>query len=116
MGQDELLTAFLRSDVVGGIEYIATDDLRTVGERFFAAARSLGHDPGSLTPEGLRATLEQALPGQYPPQDPLGQRTIDILRTYLAFLEPRLAPGSARALVETLEDCAEPFRERVREA
>jgi len=112
--RDELLSEFLRSEVVDGIEYIAAHDIRRVGERFFTAARSLGHDPAEPTPDGLRAVLEQALPAHYPPGDPLGQRTIDVLRTYLAFLEPLLAPDRARELTETLEDCAEPFRDRVR--
>ena len=116
MTHDSLLEAFLRSEEVQGIEYIDGRDRRIISERFFAAADSLGHHPGALSPEALRQTMEQALPGSYPPQDPLGQRTIDVLRTYLAFLAPRLAQETARELVETLEACAEPFRERVRQA
>ena len=114
MTRDELLGEFLRSEVVGGIEYIAEHDVRRVTERFFTAAGSLGLDPGEPTPDGLRAVMEKALPPLFPPGDPLGQRTIDVLRTYLAFLQPLLPPQRARGLTETLEDCAEPFRDRVR--
>ena len=115
----ELLEAFLRSPLTPGIEYIAPADLREVTRRFFTACESLGLDPGDLRPDGLRTVLERALPPLYPRADPLGQRTIDVLRTYLAFLAPERPPGSppdrARALGETLEACAEPFRARVRE-
>jgi len=110
----DLLEEFLSSGVVRGIEYIEAGDLRTISTRFFEAIGGIGADPGALSPEELRATLERGLPPLYPAADPLGQRTIDVLRTYLAFLEPRTGPERARRLVEALEECAEPLREKIR--
>lgn len=108
------LSEFLASPIAGGIEYIERADVRAVLERFLACCAELGRPPEELRAADLRWVLEQRLPARYAPQEKLGQRTIDVLRTYLAFLEERLAPEHARELRVALEQSAEAFRALVR--
>ncbi len=106
--------AFLASPAVAGIEYIAPEDVRAALERFLACCAELGKAPFELAAADLRAILVERLPARYRTGEKLGSRTIDVLRTYLAFLEEDLAPERARELRVALEEEAETFRARVR--
>ena len=108
------LEAFLASPHVRGIEYIAPADVRAALERFLACCGALGREPVSLRGHELREILERRLSARYARGERLGQRTIDVLRVYLAFLEERLDPERARELRIALEESAEPFRAIVR--
>jgi hypothetical protein len=110
----KLRDEFLAAPVLDGIEYIARADVRRVIERFLAACAELSLAPAGLRAADMRQILQDRLPGRYAPGEKLGQRTIDVLRTYLAFLEPQLGPERARELCVALEQSAEPFRARVR--
>jgi hypothetical protein len=110
----KLRDEFLAAPVLDGIEYVARADVRQVIERFLAACAELALAPVDLRAADLRRLLEERLPARYAPGEKLGQRTIDVLRTYLAFLEPELGPERARELGIALEQGAEPFRARVR--
>lgn len=108
------LEAFLGSPHVRGIEYIAPSDVRTALERFLACCGALGREPAQLRGHELRELLERRLSERYARGEHLGQRTIDILRVYLAFLEERLDAERARELRIALEESAETFRAIVR--
>ena len=108
------LEAFLASPHVRGIEYIAPEDVRTALERFLACCAALGREPAELRAHDLREILERRLSERYARGERLGQRTIDVLRVYLAFLEERLDAERARELRIALEASAEPFRAIVR--
>lgn len=110
----DLLQEFLEHEAIGGIDYIAPEDLRTIMERYLRACRELGYEAHKLEEGELRAVMETSLPALYSPAEPIGQRTIDVLRTFLTFLEPRFGRDRSRALGVVLEDCAEPFRARIR--
>jgi len=109
-----LLADFLASPVAGGIEYIERADVEAVIERFLGCCAELGRAPRELEAGDLRRLLRERLPPRYAPREPLGQRTIDVLRTFLAFLEPGLDAARVRALRVTLEEEADAFRALVR--
>jgi len=109
-----LLEEFLASPAVGGIEYIERGDVRTVIERFLACCEELGRAPRELQAADLSRLLRERLALRYAAREALGQRTIDVLRTFLIFLEPELPPERARALRVALEEDADEFRALVR--
>ena len=110
------VAAFLASDVVRGIDYVAPEDVRTALTRFLACAREeLDKGFSELTGLELEELLRRRLPGRYVPDEPLARRTIDVLRLYLAFREPELEAEHGRDLRSALEAGAEPFRDAVRD-
>ncbi len=108
------MRGFLASPEAAGIEYIARADVQAVLERFLDVCRTLERTPAELRAPDLTALLEEHLPARYTPREPLGQRTIDVLRVFLAFLERDLGPARTRELCLALEQSAETFRALVR--
>ena len=108
------LADFLTSPLVRGIEYIAADDVRAVMQRFDEACRACGSNALDIDSALLEAVLLDELPRHYAPAEPLGQRTIDVLRTYLAYLAGHVPAQRLQALRSALERHAEPFRAKVR--
>ena len=107
--------AFLASRLGRGLDYITREDACAALERFLACCRErFAKRPEELLEPEIVALVRDELPQRYAIGDPLGQRTIDVLRIYLLSLEDEGRLPAGMRLRRGLEEVAELFRERVR--